>query len=238
MPCSFLSVSSVCLANTELIRTAATSPQRPLVGCGCASPSFGACLERFRTSSHAPASRHCRPHASCPSPTLFSTLDRQWCHGSQSFPRSIPDSARALVPHAGWGRTAPYRACSISGGQQDGQIKTCPARHDLLSDVEAHVDGLASLALVITNRPLTHSLLCRSCRSLLSASLCSILFYSTISSCVYLSRSSRQFQLTPRYSFPLDDGRLPHILLEPDHRHALRCQHTRVPRQADRFEGP
>jgi len=102
-----------------------------------------------------------------PSPTLFSTLDRQWCHDSQSFPRSIPDSARALVPHpdgAAPHRTAP---AAFQGAQQEGQIKKRPSRHDLLSDVEAHVDGLASLALVITNRPLTHSLLCRSCRSLL-----------------------------------------------------------------------
>lgn len=67
-----------------------------------------------------------------------------------------------MGPH----RTVP-RLQLFRGAQQEGQIKKRPSRHDLLSDVEAHVDGLASLALVITNRPLTHSLLCRPCRSLL-----------------------------------------------------------------------
>lgn len=91
-----------------------------------------------------------------PSPTHFSTLDQQWSHDSQSFPRSIPDSTRVLVAHADG--AAPHRTAlqALRGPSEEGQDKTRPARHDLVSDVEAHVDDLASLALVVTNRPLTH----------------------------------------------------------------------------------
>lgn len=67
-----------------------------------------------------------------------------------------------MGPH----RTAPYRAAAGSqGAQRESQRQETPStRHDLVSDVEAHADDLASLALVVTNRPLTHSLPCRLCR--------------------------------------------------------------------------
>lgn len=192
---------------TELRQVVASSPRRQLAGLWLCHAQSRSGLARFRTSSHAPASRYCRPRACCwrrmhtnadPSPTHFPTLDRQWCHDSHSFPRSIPDSARALMPHADGAelhRTAP--AAAFQGARTGGSDQDTPsARHDLISDVEAHVDGLASLALVFTNRPLTHFLLCRSCRSLVPASLYSVLFYSFLLCVSKLSRISRRFQLT------------------------------------------
>lgn len=93
----------------------------------------------------APASRHCWPCRRQPHP--FS------CHDSQSFQRSILDTARALDPggpmQMGPHRTAPHRACSNFRGpstrvrSRQGPASQQPARHDLVSDVEAHVDGLS-----------------------------------------------------------------------------------------------
>lgn len=122
--------SSVCLAGAELRQVAATSPLEAACRCGSATPGLGTVLHAFgRAATPQPhdiaghavsCSRRMQPHAD-PSPTHFSTLDRQWSHDSQSFPRSIPDCARALVAHADG--AAPHRTALLQHlrGQREAQ---------------------------------------------------------------------------------------------------------------------
>lgn len=67
-----------------------------------------------------------------PAPPISRPSTNKWSHDSQPFPRSIPDSARVLVAHAEWGRTAPHRTAllqALRGPSARVKDKTRPA-HD------------------------------------------------------------------------------------------------------------
>lgn len=135
-------LQAVCLADAELRHVTAISPLEAACRQAVAVLTTNSGMALYALGSAATpqphdiaghvllALRRMQAHA-YPSPTHFSILDQQWSHDSQSFPRSIPDSARVLVAHADGAapqRTVP-RCCRLSGAGPARESKTRHAQH-------------------------------------------------------------------------------------------------------------